>query len=282
MFRKRSESRRLIRVLAGVELLEQRQLLADVTWSNGTGDNLWGTAGNWAPAGIPAPLDTAIFSGGADLARLDANHRVKELHATGGAATVDVKNRTLHVEGKLIVRGSSLSLENSGPNAGAGRVTGPVLPDPDGVLVEFAVPEVLIEGNGVLITSGTPVERKTHLFASALTVGDEGSGTLEVRKESGVVSESAVVGKNSDGAVNVGDDGGILEGIWENKNHVIIGDAGEGALVVRKAGTVLIGKSLTVGAKAGSSGAVTVRDHLRTSEQAIISDSGAGLLDVLS
>jgi hypothetical protein len=200
-------------VLAGPEALERRELLADVTWTNGAGNNLWGTTGNWNPAGIPTAMDTAIFSGG--LARLDANHEVKKVHSTAGGSTIDLKKLNLYVNEQLLVRDSSLLLTNSGTDEVTGSLMGPVIIDPETELPRrVGVPEIRVEHEGTLTTEGTLLG-KTFLVGQALIVGDDGKGTLEVKVDSDVRTDTATVGKNGEGNVVVGDALPVKDASWE-------------------------------------------------------------------
>src|SRR4051812_15629967 len=45
-----------------VERLEQRTLLAAVSWTGAAGDNLWTTGGNWSGNAAPGPLDDVQIS----------------------------------------------------------------------------------------------------------------------------------------------------------------------------------------------------------------------------
>ena len=84
-------------------LLSLHALGADKTWTNGAQNGLWGDDGNWAPAGIPANGDVAIFNAVGGAVTVNDNRTIQQLRVNG---TVDVVI--------TIANGMMLSVANSG------------------------------------------------------------------------------------------------------------------------------------------------------------------------
>jgi hypothetical protein len=55
------------------------------TWTGGSGDNLWSSAGNWSPAGTPEGNDTAVITSGAPI--LDVDFTVGGMLTLSGSTT---------------------------------------------------------------------------------------------------------------------------------------------------------------------------------------------------
>src|SRR5262245_14360908 len=57
----REQRRHLLGPLACVERLEDRHLLATVTWDGDAGDNNWQTAANWSNDSLPTTGDDVVI-----------------------------------------------------------------------------------------------------------------------------------------------------------------------------------------------------------------------------
>ncbi len=66
------------------------------TWNNMTGDGKWGTAGNWAPPGLPSPADSVIFSASLPCT-LNQSASVKAIRISASAGTFKFLDDTLRI-----------------------------------------------------------------------------------------------------------------------------------------------------------------------------------------
>jgi parallel beta-helix repeat protein len=116
--------RRALRRRLGMELLEQRELLATITWTNPIGGD-WGVAANWSPAQVPTANDDVIIpsqigmqsitiaSGnqGARSIQVDGD---ESLRINGGTLTVSGAGAVLAGTGSFEVAGGTLALTGNG------------------------------------------------------------------------------------------------------------------------------------------------------------------------
>jgi len=86
-----------------------------ITWTNGSGDGLWSTAGNWQGGVVPATGDIAVFNSSAtDNCAIDANISVKGINIVNGYTGTITQNAT-----KTITVGTEGFVQASGTFTGA-------------------------------------------------------------------------------------------------------------------------------------------------------------------
>ena len=71
-FRKRRARQRAAELRRAAELMEDRTLLATITWDGGAGSFNWNDTDNWDTDSIPTALDDAVLG---DLASLTFTHQ---------------------------------------------------------------------------------------------------------------------------------------------------------------------------------------------------------------
>jgi len=69
-----------------------------ITWTNGSGDNKWSTAGNWQGGAVPTSADTAVFNSTAtDDCTIDTNVSVKGINIVSGYSGTITQSSTYTV-----------------------------------------------------------------------------------------------------------------------------------------------------------------------------------------
>src|SRR5436190_10712498 len=95
----RQRSARMNRL--GLERLEDRILLADVSWTNAAGGS-WQTGSNWSTGAVPQPGDRAFITlDGTYKVTLDDDVSIAglTLGGTSGTQTLSTSTRTLTING---------------------------------------------------------------------------------------------------------------------------------------------------------------------------------------
>jgi hypothetical protein len=117
-----SRGGRARRYRPGLEALEERWLLATISWTGAAGDGLWSTADNWTdPNGnhlVPGSQDDVVFNGGATASTVDSA-------VTVGSLTIQGWGGTLNVNGSLSVAGD-LNVPSAEPKPAAVFRNGPL------------------------------------------------------------------------------------------------------------------------------------------------------------
>lgn len=79
------------------------------TWTNGTNDGLWSSAGNWSPAGVPTSSDVAVFDAtSSDNCTVDASPTIQQLTiSTAYTGVVSMGAQTLTLTNGLNIQSTN-------------------------------------------------------------------------------------------------------------------------------------------------------------------------------
>ena len=90
--------------------------VAQTFFDNGGGDNLWSTAANWNPDGVPTSSDDILFMGATVVIDI-SNATANDIAFAFGNSNISIsKNGALTVEGELTINSGSSVLLNSDSN----------------------------------------------------------------------------------------------------------------------------------------------------------------------
>ncbi len=109
----------------------------------------------------------------------------------------------------------------------------------------------------------------------SLTVGQAGSGLLNIEATGTVTSAAGVLG-----GVAAGSGTAIIAGLWENSGNLSIGNNGSGLLEIASTGTV-INANASIGNAATGRGIATVAGLWQNTGTLFVGDAGSGLLNLL-